>query len=142
MKLDTLESLRAFFAQYPELLAGPASSAEIQSASAALGMPFPDDYREFLSECGGGIVGPCSIYGVRPVDAMGRDWSVVAMTEAYRSQRWPGVEEWLIVSSDHGGNPIGVGRDGQVWISDHDLGVVEVLAVDFEEFLRTRCLGR
>jgi hypothetical protein len=57
----------------------------------------------------------------------------------FRIQGWLGIESWLIISVDHGGNPIGFAPDGQIWISDHDFGVVKPIAQDFEDFIHNYC---
>jgi sugar lactone lactonase YvrE len=72
---------------------------------------------------------------------MGRkEVSVFDLTREFRRQGGPGVNEWLVFSIDHAGNPIGLDKDGNVWICDHDAGVVQVIAKSFEEYLRKRCL--
>jgi hypothetical protein len=72
---------------------------------------------------------------------MGRgEGSALEVTDRYRRQGWRGVEDWLIISMDHAGNPIGLTRDGKIWISDHDFGQVTVIANSFEDYLRKQCL--
>jgi cell wall assembly regulator SMI1 len=139
---DTWVELDEQFARYPFLRAGTAEAVAVDVASAAVGLSFPDDYREFLLKHGGAIVGPYPVFGVRPVEAMGNEWSVVEMNRRFRADRWPGVDSWLIVSADHAGNPMGIDSDGHVLISDHDLGGISVTADSFEDFLRKRCLRR
>ena len=116
--------------------------AEIDDASSELGVPFSSDYREFLLKFGAAMVGAYPIFGLRPVEAMGDDsWSVVAMTKRFRDDKVPLADGWVIVSIDHAGNPVGMDRDGSIWIHDHDFGGVTSLAKDFEEYVRVRCLG-
>jgi hypothetical protein len=118
------------------------NAAEIDDASSEIGVPFSSDYRDFLLKFGAAMVGPYPIYGVRPVEAMGDDsWSVVAMTKRFREDNVPAANRWVIVSSDHAGNPVGMDRDGAIWIHDHDFGGVAPLAKNFEEYVRVRCLG-
>ncbi len=62
------------------------------------------------------------------------------MNNRYRSHGWPGLEDWLIVSAVHAGNPMGIDRVGRVWVSDHGAGGVYQVAESFEDVLRTRCL--
>lgn len=140
MRPDTWASLDEKFARYPFLRAGTVDSQEVDAASAAVGLQFPEDYREFLLRHGAAIVGPYPILGVRPVEDMGDEWSVIEVNRRYRSDKWPGVDDWLIVSADHAGNPMGIDKDGRVWVSDHDFGGISPVADSFEEFLRRRCL--
>ncbi len=88
------------------------------------------------------MVGAYPIYGLRPVAVMGDDsWSVVAMTKQFREENVPEAKGWVIISSDHAGNPVGMDRDGAIWIHDHDFGGVTRVASTFEEYLLVRCLG-
>jgi cell wall assembly regulator SMI1 len=136
----TWAELDAKFARYPFLRAGAVDPAEVDAASGAVRVNFPEDYREFLLRHGGAIVGPYPVFGVRSVEAMGNEWSVVEMTKRFRSDRWPGTDDWAIISSDHAGNPVGIDTDGRVWVSDHDFGGISLVADSFEDFLRKRCL--
>ena len=123
------------------LAAGPVAYEEIDSTSAAFGFKLPDDYREFIHRYGGAIVGSLSIIGLRKASAMGRsENSVFDVTNHFRKQGWRGVDNWLVISIDLAGNPIGLDKEGKIWIFDHDAGVVEVIAESFEEFVRKRCL--
>ncbi len=117
------------------------STAEILIAGQELGVPFPPDYKQFLSQYGGAMVGAYPILGLRPVAVMGDDfWSVVDVTRHFRSQRVPGCDTWVIISYDHAGNPIGFDSEGVIWIHDHDFGGITRLADSFEDYIRTWCL--
>ena len=85
------------------------------------------------------MVGSYPIYGVRFAEVMS-DETVVDVNEHFRADRWPGADEWLIVSMDLAGNPVGISADGRVWTWDHDLGETFLLADSFEQFLRRHCL--
>src|SRR5438309_976350 len=122
MRTDTLEALEKKFSESPFLIGGAVPREEIDHAAAALGATLPQDYVEFLEKYGGGIVGPYPIFGLRKVNAMGRAFSVVDITKDFRQQNWMGTQNWIVVSEDHAGNPIGLAPDGKVWISDHDFG--------------------
>ncbi len=52
----------------------------------------------------------------------------------------PGTDKWVIISTDYDGNPIGLDAEGKVWISDHDRRVIQLLAPNFEAYLRKWCL--
>jgi len=143
MKRDTIKRLDALYEEFPFLRAEEVpSEAEIADAERELGVPFPADYREFLLRYGGAFAGPDPVYGLRPVEDMGRMWSVVDATRRYREDGVPGADEWIIVSVDKGGNPVGIDRNGAVWIWDHDFGGLAPLAKDFEKWLRRWNLKR
>lgn len=140
MSAQTWISLASEFKRFPHLRAEAATDDDIHNAVGALG-GLPADYVRFLRTYGSGIVGPFKIFGVRKAEAMGsRSWSVVEMTRHFRKTGWPAVERWVIVSMDHGGNPIGLGEDGAVYTFEHETRVVRRLAAHFEEFLE-RCLA-
>jgi hypothetical protein len=115
---------------------------EIFAASAAIGCHFHEDYVSFLHRFGAGTVGSLPVFGLRPVDVMGKRWSVVEVTNWFRQQGWLGTADWYIISEDGFGNPMGVAPDGRVMISDHDIGQVSVVAENFEDFLLHHCLKR
>lgn len=143
MNRETITQLTDKLSESPILRAESLpSAAEIDDASREIGVPFSSDYRDFLLMFGAAMVGPYPIYGLRPVEVMGDDsWSVIAMTKQSRQDKVPEANGWVIVSSDHAGNPVGMDRDGAIWIHDHDFGGVARLAKNFEEYLRVRCLG-
>lgn len=129
------------FKKHPMLKAEAVPYTEIDAAADATGVKLSEDYREFIHRYGGAIVGSLSIIGLRKAPAMARtESSVFEVTNHFRRQGWRGVDEWLVISVDLAGNPIGLAKDGRIWIFDHDAGVVEVIAESFEGFLRKRCL--
>jgi hypothetical protein len=142
MMPDTIDRLDAEFAEFPIMRAADVpSEAEIVQAEQQIGVSFPDDYRQFLLRYGGAMVGPCPVFGLRPVEVMGaNDWSVVDVTRHYRSQGVPGTDQWAVISHDHAGNPIGMDREGVIWIYDHVFGGLSLLARDIEDYIRRRCL--
>ena len=85
-------------------------------------------------------MGAYPIFGLRPVEAMGSPWSVVEVNREFRAQNWPGVEEWVVISRDHAGNPLGLAGNGAVFVSDHDFGGITAVSPTFEEFIAEECL--
>lgn len=142
MNSDTLAKLDEMFAESPVMRAEDVPTGdEVDAASQEIGIPFPEDYREFLLRYGGAMVGPYPVFGLRMTDVMDDSrWSVVDVTREIRSCGLDGVSKWIVFSEDHAGNPIGMDTDGKVWIYDHDFGGVTKLAEDFEEYIRTHCL--
>ena len=66
--------------------------------------------------------------------------SVVKVTKRYREQGVPGMNEWLVISRDHAGNPVGLSRDGGIYLWDHDFCETVKLADTSEEYLTRWCL--
>jgi hypothetical protein len=141
MNPDIWNAIEIMFSKHPVMKAGPVAYEEIDAAANIAGVKLPEDYREFIHRYGGAFVGPLPIIGSRKAPAMARsESSAFEVTERFRRQGWGAVKDWLIISVDHAGNPIGLDRDGKVWIHDHDAGVIEPIAENFEDFLRKRCL--
>lgn len=142
MKEDTIRAIGEMIREAPFMGATDVpNESEVDSAANRLGTPFIPDYREFLLHFGAAMVGPYPVFGLRPVPAMdAQRWSVVTITESIRRD----VSEtahWVIFSEDHAGNPIGFDRHEDIWIYDHDEGVTERIAGDFESYIRRNCLG-
>jgi hypothetical protein len=132
MTSETWEKLDKLFAEYPILKAEPVALEEVKKS---IGENVSSDYLEFVSRYGGAIVGAYPIYGLRYAEAMEKR-TVLEITQQYREQNWRGVKKWLIISSDHAGNPFGLDSESRVWISDHDFGEVKQIANSFEEFIQ------
>jgi hypothetical protein len=128
--------LEAYFAQYPADTAEPGSEAEVNELVALLGRPLPSDYREFLLRHGAALVGQYPIYGVSHMPGMGASRKRADdVKEEFRRGGWPYADEWLMVSADGCGNPIGIADDGRVLVWDHDFGGIYELGSNFEDFL-------
>lgn len=132
MRTATWKRLDREYARFPRARGAPAAEEEIASAEREIDCVFHRDYREFLRRYGSGMVGPDPIYGVHPAPSMGTWWSVVAVTRHFRDEGWPGVDEWYVISGDGRGNPIGMDTKGRVWLSDHDVGDIALVAPSFE----------
>ena len=142
MRNETWQALDELFARFPILKSEVVASSEIAAAEGSVGVALAEDYKEFIGRYGGAIVGPYRVFGLRKAPAMGRnEGSFVEVTISFWLQRWPGVEQWAIISADHAGNPIGLDAEGKIWISDHDARAVQAIAENFEAHLREVCLN-
>jgi hypothetical protein len=141
MKDETWKALEELFSEHPILKAGEVDSEEIAEAEKAIGIVLDADYKEFIHRYGGAIVGPFRIFGLRRAIPMGNEEeSFIEVTKSFRKQRWPGVDKWAVVSMDHAGNPVGLDAEGKVWIYDHDFRAAQIIAANFESYLRKQCL--
>lgn len=141
MTQETLTALDAFFAPFPSCKGRPSDMDSIREASSNLGLPFPDDYVEFVLRYGGGIVGVYPIVGLSLAEAMGKAFStVLEINQHYRKQRWPGIVGRVVFSYDQGGNPISFDGSGRIWLVDHDHHQIVCIEPSFEAFLRRWCL--
>ena len=141
MRDETWQVLDDIFSRTPILKSEEVEFDEISAAEGEVGVVLSDDYKEFVHRYGGAIVGQFRVFGLRKAVPMGRnEGSFVEVTNSFRRQRWPGVEKWAIISTDHAGNPIGLDAEGKIWISDHDARAVQTIAASFEAYLRKQCL--
>lgn len=142
MTTDTIERLDTMFSESPVMCSDEIpTNEEVNIAEQLIGVPFPEEYREFILKYGGAVVGPYPIFGLRSADVMDEDrWSVVEITNQIRQIGIDDANKWIIVSEDHAGNPIGMDGDGKIFIYDHDFGGVSEIATSFEEYIRRVCL--
>lgn len=141
MRNQTWQALEDCFSGATILKAEAVEPAEVTAAEREIGIGLPKDYKEFICRYGGAIVGAYPIYGLRRAEPMGDDKSsFLEVTKSFRLDHWPGTDKWVIISIDHAGNPVGLDADGKVWISDHDARAIQLLAPNFEAYLRKWCL--
>ncbi|MBF0234383.1 MAG: SMI1/KNR4 family protein [Desulfamplus sp.] len=141
MEKDTWDKLEDMFNKSPLMKAEAVEADVVNKLSEYVGFTLSLDYVEFMNRYGGAIVGSYSIFGLGAADAMGdNEASAIDVTKRFRDDGWAGTENWLVISMDHSGNPVGLDLDGKVWLSDHDAGAVSQLADSFEEYLRKWCL--
>lgn len=138
MRPDTLRRLDADYMESPIMVAGECVDVdELNAVATQLGVPLSDDYREFVARFGGGHAGSLPVAGLRRWEIAGDvEWSVIEVTEWFRSERWPGTELWAVFSNDGIGNPIGLDSGGRVWLSDHNSRECVCLEATFEDWLR------
>jgi len=135
MRPETVRRLDELFSTSPVLLGGgPVSAAEIDAAEQQVGLKFASDYREFVERYGGAIVGSLPVIGLRQAEVMGPE-TVAEITAQFRADGWEPTDEWVVISVDLAGNPIGLTSGGEVWVSDHDFGETVMVAPTFEEFV-------
>lgn len=136
----TITKLDDLFTEFPFMKSEPVSIEEIAKAENHLGVQFSDDYREFIQNYGGAIVGAYPIFGLRHAGPMDENlWSVVDVTMRFRKEGWPSAGELYVVSTDHAGNPIMIANDGAVISYDHDFREIVRVADTFEDFV-LQCL--
>src|SRR5688572_27177094 len=104
MIADFLERLDELFKDEPVLVASPASAADVAAVEAFAGFDLPPDYKAFVERYGAGIVGALPVFGIGAAEAMGStEKSVIAVTEKFRGDQWPGTAGTLVISVDHAG---------------------------------------
>ena len=118
----------------------PVTETEIDEASRELGLYFPRAYRDFLLRFGGISVGGEHIHGLRRTEI--NPCLMIDITNHYRALSWPHAEQWIVVSEDVSGSPVGIAPDGRVLCSCEDKCYeIEEWGKSFEDFLRRWCMG-
>ena len=136
MQSTTLQKLKEAYDEFPEMRSEGVPQSEIDKVASQLGVPFPEDYQEFLRRYGGGHIGSKSVAGLRRWGfAANMEWSVKELTAHYRKQQYPGADRWVIFSDDGFGNPIGFDKLGCIWISDHDSYEFVCIEKSFEDWI-------
>jgi hypothetical protein len=111
------------------------SQSDVEAAERAIGNGFSDSYRQFLLECGSGLVGHLPIYGLQPTAMYPAEGTVVDVTNRFRAQGWPTTDAGPVISTDQSGNPIVEDREGKIVTYDHDFGGFHVVSPTFEAFV-------
>lgn len=136
MKADVEQKLELLVGRFPVLVGGSVPHSEIDQAEKLIGVKFDPDYRWFVGKYGAAMVGSLPVLGLRRAEVMGDDlYSVVEVTLRFRSDGWEPTREWVVISVDAAGNPIGIADDGRVWLADHNSGRVEPIAENFQAYL-------
>jgi hypothetical protein len=103
----------------------PASEGAL-CAFEAMFAAIPADYRWYLAECGGGVVGSQWVDDVEELRV-----SHLKFT----SEEWT-MRDVFVIGWDGGGNPMGIDRStGRVLVEDHQFGGIHVLASSFVDFV-------
>lgn len=103
----------------------PATQQEIASFEKEFGT-IPDDYRWYLTACGGGVVGS------EWVD----DIAKLRKTHLKFSEEDWNLKGVFAIGWDGAGNPMVIERvTGRMLVSDHNFGGVHVLADSFADFV-------
>lgn len=113
------------------------SMDQISDAEKKLSLKFAKDHKKFLLKYDYADLPGHTIFGISPPTNLHLSETIIENTKFYKEkQKWPGIEDWYIISDDGFGNPIGINPEGKVWLSDHNAGFEQVkLADSFEEFL-------
>lgn len=137
IKTDAWKILEQEYKVDPSDFGGTVEHKTVEEAQLLMSIKFSEDYKKFLQLYGSAIVPGHIIYGLIPLDAMGKSYkNVIDKTNFYHKQKWPDIQDWYIISDDGYGNPIGIDAKGTVWLSDHMSDFKKVkLADSFEEFL-------
>ena len=111
----------------------PATEDQLRQFESEFG-PIPTVFRQYLSICGGGLVGG----GAECVDGIER----LSVTHRRFGQEvllgyWKLMSDVFVIGWDGCGNPYGIHREtGRLLVEDHTFGGIHEMAASFEGFLR------
>jgi hypothetical protein len=99
--------------------------------------PIPPDYRWYLAECGGGVIGSEWIDGIEELRSTHSKVREAQKRGFYR------IPQFFPVGWDGAGNPYGYDLEtGHIVSEDHNFGGVHELATDFYDLLCKKGLLR
>ena len=133
MNEDTIKKIDEFFKKNPIAQGVPASENEIRAAEKALNIFFDKDYTFFQLRYGGSMIGAKEICGFHNSELMDED-NIVELTESYREEEDSFMDR-LIIGRDYSGNFVGINKEGNVVVYDHDFDEHKVLADTFEHYI-------
>lgn len=136
MKQDLILKLKSFLDKHPSLSGKPATDDEIIKAERILNVHFDKCYKEFIKKFGGAFAG-IGIHAFNNGASVGNE-TVIELTKKNRelfAGLFPEINEYVIVSDDGSGNPIGIAPDGKVVLFDYDTEEKDVLSNSFESFI-------
>ena len=107
----------------------PATERQLREFEATFG-PIPTDYRWYLAECGGGVIGSAWVDGITELPASHRKFRAESGVGGWS------MRDVFVVGWDGRGNPFGIQQStGKLLVEDHDFGAVHEMAESFEAFL-------
>jgi len=134
MKQELIDRLNDFFKENPVALGKKSTLEEIIQAEKSIGIKFDPAYALFLLNWGGCVVVASEIYGFKNCEFLDEE-TVIDLNETFREDDTEIPSDWLIIGSDHAGNPVAIDKEGKLLVKDYDLGEVFPLADSFEEYL-------
>lgn len=135
IKSKIKQRISNFYKENPIAIGEKATTADIKFIENTLNLKLDEDYIDFISSFGGGVLGNKEIYSIKNSEIIG-DENIIEINERYKNDDWEGIEKWLIIGTDHSGNPIGIDTNGKIVSNDHDFGGIFTVAESFEDYLR------
>jgi hypothetical protein len=124
------DSIRQAFAALPDgCRYAPATETQLRTFEQEFGS-IPDDFRWFLTKCGGGVCGSEWIDGIAELTTTHRKYRAGS-----RPSGWT-MADVFVIGWDGSGNPYGIHRStGEIIVEDHNFGGIHVMAPSFGDFL-------
>lgn len=134
---EILQLLRHQRSAWPESVADGVPDVEIEDAERAFGVQLPEDYKSFVREFGGAVLGNENVLGLRRPEYMrGLSGTFPEATLRFRKKLPAEFKEMLVISVDGSGNPVGfLPGNPTVFIFDHDFGGRIDLAPSFSSYV-------
>ena len=123
--------VKAAWSHLPDgMRSAPASAAQIASFESRFGR-IPSDFRWFLEECGGGVVGSEWVDNIEKLS----DTHEKFFAESGVPSGWT-MKGVFVIGWDGAGNPFGIdSANGKLMVDDHNSGGAYEIAPSFEVFL-------
>ena len=120
----------------PEAIRHPPASPERLAQFEARYQAMPSDFRWYLLECGGGVVGSEWVDDLEKLFE-----SHAKYREEFGRRRGWTMSDVFIIGWDGAGNPYGIQEStGKILVEDHNFAGIYEMAESFESFLRNGLL--
>lgn len=121
---------QAWLARPECIRSAPASEDELRAFELRYGS-IPSDFRWFLAECGGGVVGSEWVNNIRELST-----SHDKFRREFGPPRGWTMEQVFVIGWDGSGNPFGIHTPtGELRVEDHNFAGVHHMAESFAHFL-------
>jgi hypothetical protein len=115
----------------------PATESQLGEFESKFG-PMPNDFRWFLTRCGGGTIGSEWVDGIDKLPETHRKF-----TEEFAVKNGWTMEGVFVIGWDGAGNPFGIETaTGKILVEDHNFGGIHLMSPSFEAFLERGLLSR
>lgn len=122
--------LRAWRSRPDSIRYAPASEEQLRCFESEFG-PIPSEFRRFLAEFGGGVVGREWVDGIRELPLTHRKFR-----EEFGPPHGWSMADVFVIGWDGAGNPYGIDRSsGRVLVEDHFFGGIHQMAESLQALL-------
>ena len=135
INLELKEKIKDFYEENPIAIGKKAKSSDVKLIKDKLKLELDEDYIDFITSFGGGVLGSYEIYSISNSEILG-DESIIDLNYNFKKDDWDGMRDWFIFGSDGSGNPIGIDTTGKIMSDDHDFSGIYTVADSFQEYLK------
>lgn len=133
-----VDRIRRFLEENPTLKGQPATVEQLTIAARELNVELDKDYCQFVQMFGGAYAG-IAIHAFVNGTSVGNETIIELTVTARRlfnkAGMFPEINQCMVFADDGAGNPVAIGKEGEIVLFDYDTGEKKMLASSFEQFL-------